>query len=132
MSKRLATSFVHIIPDLDEYEKNEESYLRGLIGNLIDNLNERVSKRTTQYEHICFKNPLIPFKAKMTKEPLSSIFMLEDCLQLFNFIYSSDIEQFSNTDAIFDDFPHITKEFLGADTASNKNTLKRSHKGNDP
>ena len=104
--------------------------MRELIGNLMKSMNKKVSERVKQFESICFKAPLTPYVVSMTKEPLSNFFVTDDCLQLFTFLYDKDIDAYSDTDQLFVDFPHITKEFLGADTENNKNLLKKAHREN--
>ena len=126
-SARYATAFIHIISDEDSYNENEQGYLSMLVGNLVKSMNHQVSERTTQFEDIEFKVPLTPHTVTMTKEPLSNFFTTEDCTQLFTFIYSKDIEAYSNTEQLFVDYPHITKEFLGSDTENNRKLLKRAH-----
>ena len=126
-SSRFATCFVHIIPDEEEYNKNEELYLKNLLTGLVESLNKRVSERFTQYESICFKVSTVPIVSTLTHEVLTNFFSTEDCLQLFCFLYSKDIEEYSNTEQLFVDFPHITEEFLGANTDKNRKTLKSAH-----
>lgn len=126
-SSRFATCFVHIIPDEDEYNKNEELYLNTLLSNLVASLNKRVCERITQYESICFKLPTVPIVETLTHEVLPNFFSREDCLQLFCFLYSKDIEEYCNTEQLFVDFPHITEEFIGANTDKNRKTLRSAH-----
>ena len=130
-SSRFATAFVHIIADEDDYDSNQEAYLADLVGNLVENMNARVNQRVTQYESICFKVPLTPHSVTMTNEPLSNFFSTEDCIQLFTFLYNKDIDAYSDTKQLFADFPHITKEFLGSNTESNRKLLKQAHQSND-
>ena len=63
----------------------------------------------------------------MTTEPLTTFFSTEDCIQLFTFLYNKDIDAYSDTEQLFLDFPHITKEFLGSNTESNRKVLKEAH-----
>ena len=127
-STRAATCFVHIISDEEEFLKDEENYLVEVIGKLIDAMNEKVSERTIQYDDILFKLPIGTFQSTMTNEPLINYFSTEDCLEIFTFMYNKDIEEYSDTDQLFRDFPHITEEFLGSASKKNVTTLKRVHR----
>ena len=117
-----------MISDEETYYGDEEKYLRELVGNLVSKMNEKVSERTIQYEDITFKLPFSPFRESMTAEPLCSYFNTEDCIELFTFVYNKEIEEYSNTKKLFEDYPHITKEFLGSDTAFNVQQLQKAHK----
>ena len=130
-SSRFATAFVHIISNEDDYNSNQEAYLSELVGNLVQNMNARVDQRITQYESICFKVPLTPHAISMTTEPLTTLFSTEDCIQLFTFLYNKDIDAYSDTEQLFLDFPHITKEFLGSNTESNRKVLKEAHQNKE-
>ena len=128
-SPRKATCFIHIVPDEEEYYEDEEKYLKELCGSLVANMNEHVQGRQIQYEDIVFKVPKAPFQDTITKEPLSNFLLKEDCLELFSFIYDKDIEEYSNIDKLFSDYPHIVKEFLGSDSKVNRTTLRVAHQG---
>jgi len=130
-SSRFATCFVYIIPDEEEYNQNEGEYLNTLVGNLVEKMNNRVSERLMQYESITFKLPVSPLVVTMTNEPLPNFFCKDDCLQLFTFLYNKDIEEYSDTEQLFVDFPHITNEFLGSNTESNKKLLMKAHGENN-
>lgn len=129
-SSRLATAFIHIISDEDDYNNRKEGYLSELVGNLVKNMNEKASQRTMQFQNIVFKMPITPLLGTMKTEPLSNFFTTEDCLQLFIFLYNKEIEDYADTEQLFVDFPHITKEFLGSDSKSNRELLKEAHKKN--
>lgn len=124
-STKGATCFIHIISDEEEYNKDEESYLRNLTDNLVKNMNNLVEKRATQFEDIVFKVPKAPFMETMTKEPLSNFLSKEDCLELFSFVYDKDVPEYANVDHLLSEFPHITKEFLGNDSKQNRDVLKK-------
>lgn len=126
-SARFATCFVHIIADEEEYNNDEESYLKTLITKLVESLNTRLSERKVHYETIEFKVPTVPFEETMTSKALPTFFSTEDCFQLFNFLYSKDIKAYADTEQLFLDFPHITEEFLGENTEKNKETLMKVH-----
>lgn len=126
-SQRLATSFVHIVPNEDEFGKDMEAYLRRLLSKLVDKLNERAASRAIKYENVLFKVPKSKIVNNMTTDSLISYFPEEDCLDLFSFVYDKRDEDYADTDKLLSDYPHITKEFLGTDTANNRLLLKRSH-----
>lgn len=127
-SKRLATCFVHIVPDEEEFTKDKEGYLRTLLSKLIEKINERAAAREIKYENVLFKLPRSSIvDHSMSTEPLINIFSQEDCLDLFSFVYDKSDEDYSDTDTLFVDFPHITEEFLGKDTERNRTLLKNAH-----
>ena len=126
-SPRGATGFIHIMPDEEEYSKDEEKYLRKVIEHLVETMNAHVEKRSVQFEKILFKTSLSPFVETMTTESLSKFLFQEDALELFSFVYDKEIPEYSNIEQLLKDFPHIPTEFLGSDSKGNIELLMKVH-----
>ena len=124
-SPRLATCFIHIVSDEDEYCKNEEAYLKNILDPLIKHMNEKVSERQIQYESLTFKLPRGgSILETATTESLANILEKEECLDLFAFVYDKEVKEYADIDTLLQDFPHIPNEFLGSNTEADITTLK--------
>lgn len=125
-SPRLATCFIHIISDEEEYGKDEEGYLKSKLGDLIQHMNAKVSERQVQYESLTFQLPRSPIVDRVTTESLANILEKDDCLDVFAFVYDKSVKEYESIDTLLTDFPHIPEEFLGSNTEADAKTLKEA------
>ena len=123
-SARLATCFIHVISDEDEYNKDKEAYLKKKLGDLIEGMNAKVNERSVQYESFTFKLPRTTILESITTETLANFLEREDCLDLFAFVYDKDVKEYADIKSLLNDFPHIPEEFLGSNTEADKKALK--------